>query len=208
VILLTGFEPFGGEEVNPSSLVAKLAAERLDAMGYAARSATLPVSFKRAGVELIKLLEELKPQVCIALGLNPGSTHVRIERVAVNIKDASKPDNDGEQPVDEPIDPHGPAAYFATLPTRRILERLRREGIPAALSYTAGTFLCNYAMYTLLYFASRNGYPLKAGFIHLPYTPEIAASKPGPPASLSLELQVKAVLLATEETLKQTQPEL
>lgn len=201
MILLTGFEPFGGEETNPSSVVANLAAERLKVMGREARSATLPVSFKRAGPELINLLDVLKPRVCIALGLNAGSTHVRIERVAINIKDASRPDNDGEQPVDEPIDPEGPAALFATLPTRRILERLRREGIPASLSYTAGTYLCNYTMYILLRYASQKGYPVKAGFIHLLYTPEMAALKPSPPASLSLELQVKAVLLAVEEAL-------
>jgi pyroglutamyl-peptidase len=195
-VLLTGFGPFADEPENPSSRVAELAAEELRRRGYEAASATLPVSFRRCGAEIRRLLEELRPRVCVALGLSGGISHVRVERVAVNMKDARRPDNDGEQPVDEPIDPGGPAAYFSTLPTRLILEKLREEGIPAALSYSAGTFLCNFAMYTLLRHSELKGYPARAGFLHLPYTPEIAARKPGPPPSLPLDLQVKAAVIA------------
>lgn len=199
---MTGFEPFGGEEVNPSATVARKAAEELANRGYGARAAVLPVSFKRAGSELVGLLDENRPVLAVSLGLHGGASHLRLERVAVNIKDAPKPDNDGWQPVDEPIDPEGPAAYFSTLPLRKILERLRGEGIPAAISYSAGTFLCNFAMYTLLRYADLNGYPRRAGFIHVVYTPDVAARKPNPPASLPLELQVKAVVLAVELALE------
>ncbi len=137
---MTGFEPFGGEEVNPSATVARKAAEELANRGYGARAAVLPVSFKRAGSELVGLLDENRPVLAVSLGLHGGASHLRLERVAVNIKDAPKPDNDGWQPVDEPIDPEGPAAYFSTLPLRKILERLRGEGIPAAISYSAELF--------------------------------------------------------------------
>lgn len=202
-VLLTGFEPFAGEPENPSSRVAELAAEELRRRGYDAASATLPVSFRRCGTELLRLLEKARPRVCVALGLSGGISHIRVERVAVNLKDAGKPDNDGEQPVDEPIDPGGPAAYFSTLPTRLILERLREEGIPAALSYSAGTFLCNFAMYTLLRHSELKGYPARVGLLHLPYTPEIASRKPGPPPSLPLELQVRAAVIAALLSLEQ-----
>lgn len=200
-ILLTGFEPFGGEEVNPSAIIAEKAAEELVNRGHDAYSIVLPVSFKRAGAELTSLLDGSKPEVAISLGLHGGVSHLRLERVAVNIKDTMKPDNDGEQPVDELIDPIGPAAYFSTLPLRRILEKLKEEGVPAAISYSAGTFLCNLAMYTLLRYADLNGYPKHAGFIHVAYTPEIAARKTNLPASLPLELQVKAITLAVELSL-------
>lgn len=198
-ILVTGFEPFGDEKENPSAWVAEEAGAELARRGFDAHSAVLPVSFKRCGEALAQLLEKLKPDVAVALGLAGGITHVRLERVAINLKDASRPDNDGAQPVDEPIDPSGPAAYFSTLPLRRILERLRGEGVPAAISNSAGTFLCNYAMYLLLRYADLHGYPGRAGFIHLPYTPEIASRKPGLPASLPLSAQVKAVVVAVEE---------
>ena len=200
-ILITGFEPFGNEAVNPSAQVSELAARDLRSKGFDAYSATLPVSFKRCGSELKRLLSDLEPTVCVALGLAPGISHVRIERVAINLKDSEKPDNDGEHPLDEPIDPSGPAAYFSTLPVRRILERLRAEGVPVALSYSAGTFLCNFAMYTILRHSDLTGRPSRAGFLHLPYTPEIAARKPGPPPSLPLELQVKAVVVTVQESI-------
>ncbi|MEM1509548.1 MAG: pyroglutamyl-peptidase I [Thermofilaceae archaeon] len=200
-ILLTGFEPFGGEEVNPSAIVAKKAAEELINHGYDVHMAILPVSFKRAGTELTSLLNENRPEIAISLGLYGGASHLRLERVAVNIKDASKPDNDGWQPVDEPIDPIGPAAYFSTLPLRKILEKLKEKGIPATISYSAGTFLCNFTMYTLLRHADLNGYPKRAGFIHVAYTPDIVARKMNLLASLPLKLQVKAIKLTVELSL-------
>lgn len=198
-VLVTGFEPFGDERENPSAWAAELAAAELAKAGFDAYSAVLPVSFKRCGEELARLLEQLKPSVAVALGLSGGVTHVRLERVALNLMDASRPDNDGAQPVDEPIDPSGPVAYFSTLPLRMILERLRSEGVPTAISNSAGTFLCNYAMYVLLRYADLHSYPRRAGFIHLPYTPEIASRKPGPPASLPLSLQARAAVVAVEE---------
>ena len=198
-VLVTGFEPFGDERENPSARAAKLAAAELARAGFDAHSAVLPVSFKRCREALAQLLGRWKPDAAVALGLASGVTHVRLERVAINLADAGGPDNDGAQPVDEPIDPQGPTAYFSTLPLRRILERLKGEGVPAAISNSAGTFLCNYAMYLLLRRADLYGYPRRAGFIHLPYTPEIASKKPGPPPSLPLGMQVRAAVVAVEE---------
>jgi pyroglutamyl-peptidase len=198
-VLVTGFEPFGDERENPSAWAAERAAAELAGAGFDAHWAVLPVSFKRCREALAQLLERLKPDVAVALGLAGGVTHVRLERVAINLMDTGRPDNDGAQPVDEPIDPQGPAAYFSTLPLRRILERLRGEGVPAAISNSAGTYLCNFAMYLLLRHADLRGYPRRAGFIHVPYTPEIAARKPGPPPSLPLSMLVRAAVVAVEE---------
>lgn len=201
-ILLTGFGPFGEEDVNPSSTVAIEASRRLREAGYEAKALELPVSYRRAGQMIENAVAEYKPWLAIALGLYGGVTHVRVERVALNIMDFSTSDVDGAQPVDEPVDPEGPPAYFSSIPTRRVVERLRAEGIPAALSYSAGTYLCNYVMYKLLRLSDVRGAPVRAGFIHLPYTPELASRKKGLPPSLPLELQVKAVLIAVEESLK------
>jgi len=206
-VLVTGFEPFAGYRVNPSSMVV----ERLFREGVAwgdsleLYTAILPVSFKRAGKTLQELLGEYRPDIYVGLGVAAGIPYIAVERVAVNIMDARIPDNDGEQPIDEPIDPEGPAAYFATLPIKAIVKRLRENGIPAAVSNTAGTFLCNYVAYLSLHHSRIHGYPRRAGFIHLPLLPEQAAEKRegcSIQASMSLDLMVKAVKIALETTME------
>lgn len=207
-VLLTGFEPFGKEEVNPSELAVRafqqVVAGRLPDVEV--RVAVLPVSFRRASSLLEEIIEELKPDVYVGVGLRSGVSHVAVERVAVNLKDARILDNDGEQPIDEPIVPGGPAAYFSTLPVKAIVRRLRESGVPAAISNSAGTFLCNFVMYLGLHLSATRGYPRRAGFIHVPLTPEQVAARradlAGIPPSMSLNTVVKALEVAVRTSVE------
>lgn len=207
-VLLTGFEPFGGDSINPSEVLVKKFVEmsQSELQGLEVHTGILPVSYKRAPLVLKNLFDTHKPDIYLGLGLWSGITYVTVERVAVNIKDARIPDNDGEQPIDEPIDPEGPAAYFTTLPKKAIVKRLREEGIPAAISNTAGTFLCNFVTYFALHHSAKYGYPKKAGYMHIPLLPEQAAKKKGDwlgiPPSMPLDLMLKAVKIALKTTVE------
>jgi len=132
--------------------------------------------------------------------------HVTLERIGVNIKDARTPDNDGEQPIDEPIDPDDPTAYFTTLPKRAIVKRPREAGIPSAISNSAGTFLCNYVIYLSLHHSAFKGCPKRAGYMHLPLLPEQVVHRrsdwPGIAPSMSLETMVKAVEIVLKTTVE------
>lgn len=207
-VLLTGFEPFGGDTVNPSEVLVKkfLEISVSELPELEVHTAILPVSFKRADLILKNLLDVHKPDIYLGLGLWSGITYITVERVAVNVKDARIPDNDGDQPVDEPIDPEGPPAYFTTLPKKAIVRRLREEGIPAIISNTAGTFLCNFVTYVALHHSAKHGYPRRAGYMHLPLLPEQAAKKKGDwagvPPSMSLDIMIRAVKTALKTTLE------
>ncbi len=211
-VLLTGFEPYGEEKFNPSREIAlKFNGEVIDeAKIYGFE---VPVSFKRIGGVLAKLIDEVKPKIVINLGLAPRSTSIRVERVAINIMDAG-PDNDGYRAVDEPIDPNGPSAYFATIPVKKIIEEIRREGIPATISNSAGTFLCNCAMYHTLHYIATKKINAIAGFIHIPYTLKQASEKPPrsfigmPPPSLPLNAIEKAIKIAIRVSIKKVRGEL
>ncbi len=192
MILLTGFESWGDVPSNPTSEVVKQLVSD-EVVGE-----VLPVSFKRAGERLEKLLREIRPKVVLNLGLAHERPVIRVERVAINLIDAKIPDNDGEQPVDVPIDPDGPRCYFSTLPTRKMVEALRREGIPAFLSYSAGTYLCNYVMYKTLRFLDVTGLRASAGFIHIPYSSEMASKMDKPVPSLPLSTIKRAVQIALD----------
>ncbi len=204
-ILLTGFEPFGGDDKNPTETIAKeFHLKKFE--NFQVHSLVLPVSVKRSASILMDSLKNLKPEIAINLGLAPTYSNISIERIAINFLDARIPDNDGYQPIDKPIDEGAPLAYFATLPTREIVEELKRNGIPAVLSYSAGTYLCNYIMFKTLQFSEDNSYPIKSGFIHVPYTPEMVTNKffllgKNTP-SMSLDDEKRAIELAIETTIK------
>lgn len=206
--LITGFEPFGRYRENPSEVVVRslpgIVAREMPEVELA--TAILPVSFARAREQLIDLLSRMEPDIYIGVGLRPGATHVAVERVAVNLADARSPDNDGVRPVDEPIDPRGPAAYFSTLPVKAIVKRMREEGIPAAVSNSAGTFLCNYVMYLALRYSSEHGNPARSGFVHVPFSHHqvnaVGADWAGIPPSLSIDSITKGVLIALRVTVE------
>ena len=204
VVLVTGFRPWGSHSLNPSGQIAR----RLDGTeirGEKVVGVELKVSYREVREKLPALILNLKPRLALHLGLAPETPSIRVERVAVNMVDAG-PDADKAEKRDEPVVEGAPAAYFATLPTRAIVEELRRAGIPAILSYTAGTYLCNYAMYLSLHTIAENKMPTLAGFLHIPYTPEMVLDKNKPSMPLTMiEQAVKIALKTSLETLRQRQ---
>jgi pyroglutamyl-peptidase len=165
----------------------------------------LPCVFGRSLELLLATVDELRPAAVLALGLAGGRSEVSVERVAINIDDARIPDNAGAQPIDQPIAPDGPAAYFTTLPLKAIVASLRAAGVPAAVSQTAGTFVCNHVFYGLMHHAERHHPGMKAGFMHLPWLPRQAARQPQPTPSMALDTMLAAVRVAARITLRETE---
>jgi pyroglutamyl-peptidase len=196
-LLLTGFEPFGGSDRNPSEEVARALNNRV-IKDLQVTALVLPVDRKTMPDRLLAALETLKPDAVVGLGEAPRRTVVSIERVAVNLEDYPIPDNSGEIVRDGTIDPQGPAAYFTTLPCQQIFNALRSKGIPCELSLSAGSYLCNQMLYTLLHALARRGVEIPAGFIHLPSLPEQVVKKSPSSASMSFELSLQAVQTVIE----------
>jgi pyroglutamyl-peptidase len=191
-ILLTGFDPFGGERLNPSWMVARaLDGQRLE--GTVVRALQLPTVFGESLRVLRAALAREQPVLALSLGQAGGRAALSLERVAVNIDDARIPDNAGAQPVDLPVVANAPAAYFSTLPVKAIVAAWRRAGLPGEVSQTAGTFVCNHVFYGLQHALA--GGPVRSGFVHMPFLPEQVASRPAVP-SLPLEAMVQGVRLA------------
>jgi pyroglutamyl-peptidase len=194
-ILLTGFDPFAGLTLNPSAEVAKALDGRV--VGDAAvRSAVLPVHHAEVAPRVAQLMDETDPFAIIHLGLAGGRARLSLERVAVNVMDYDAPDNAGHVARGEACVPDGPPAYFSTLPLRAILAAVLAEGIPAAVSNTAGTYLCNQTMYGTLHALSVRRHPARAGFIHLPLLPAMVAASGLEQASMDAGLMVRAVEIA------------
>ena len=193
-ILVTGFEPFQGEALNPSWEVARTLAGETVGVHYRVIARRLPTVYGRAGEELVSAIREVKPRAVVCLGEAGGRTHVTPERIAINIMDARIPDNAGQKPIDETIAPDGPAAYFSTLPIRAMVEAMCGAGIPAHISNTAGTFVCNDTFYRLMHFIAEESPGIIGGFIHVPYMTEQALHKQAP--SLPLTTLVAGVRTA------------
>lgn len=192
VLLVTGFEPFGAHAVNPSAELAKAVGGRTVA-GCRVEAAVLPVHHAEAPVHVRALLADVAPAAVLHLGLAEGRARVALERVALNVRDYRVPDNAGVRVEDEPCVPGGPAAYVATLPLAAILAALTAAGIPAYLSSTAGTFLCNQTLYTTLHEIAGRGLATPAGFMHVPLSPEMVAASGLDLPSLDLALALRAV---------------
>lgn len=198
-VLVTGFEPFENETINPSWEAAR----RVDGWrcdGHEIVARRLPCVYRAIRPQLSALLDELSPDIVIALGLAGGRLDVSLERVAINVDDARIPDNADDQPIDRPSVEGAPAAYFSTLPIKAILRRLRAAGIPASVSNSAGTFVCNHTFYIARHLAETARHKFRAGFIHVPYLPEQAAHHPGA-ASLSIDTLVAGLKIAIETTI-------
>jgi pyroglutamyl-peptidase len=195
-ILITGFEPFNGDTINPSLEVARLLSSHR-AEGVRLATAVLPVSIARIESALREAVSEHHPDAVIAVGQASTRVDISIERVAINIDDFRIPDNDGAQPVDMPVIPGGPAAYFSTLPIKAITQRLRAAGVPAQVSQSAGTFLCNHTFYLLCHLAATRYPAMRAGFIHVPPLPQQAAPNLGQ-SSMALETIVAGLKIAIE----------
>jgi len=197
-VLVTGFEPFGGEEINPSWEAVKRLPDEIDGAELIKRQ--LPVTFKGVREILPRLIVEERPDVVILTGQAGGRPNITVERVAINVMDSTMSDNEGFAPEDEPIFEGAPAAYFATLPVKAIVKALREAKIPAAVSNTAGTYVCNTAMFTALHTIAVSGMGTKAGFIHVPFIHEQALEKPRP--SMALETITRAFEVAVKTSLR------
>ena len=192
-ILLTGFEPFGGESVNPSWQVAQ-ALDGDEIAGARVMAVQLPCVFGRALPALDEALQRVRPDLVLCLGQAGGRCDFSLERVAINVDDARIADNAGAQPIDEPVVPGGPAGLFGTLPIKAMVAVLQAQGLPASVSQSAGTFVCNHVFYGLMH--RLQAHPgVRGGFMHLPLLPEQAAHAPGQP-SLPLAVLVEGVRLA------------
>lgn len=191
-VLLTGFEPFEHQSVNASWLAVEAVAKawsgpRLDVV-------RLPVSFARGPGVLLAALDRVRPDVVVCVGEAGGRTALSVERVAINVADARIPDNDGAQPVDEPLVPDGPVAYLTGLPLRACVDAAHRVQVPAEVSDTAGTFVCNAVFYALARALVGSG--VAYGFVHVPRTPEQAGPHSGPGMSTALAARGVAAILA------------
>jgi len=192
-VLVTGFEPFGGEPVNPALEAVKKLESNI--AGAEVVKAELPTVFKKSIEKLEELIEREKPDITLCIGQAGGRFDITIERVAINMDDARIPDNEGNQPIDEPIYEDGENAYFAKLPIKAMVKEIRDNKIPASVSNTAGTFVCNHIMYGLLYLIDKKYPNIKGGFIHVPFIPEQVVNKRNTP-SMSLEDITKGLTLA------------
>ncbi|HVZ63555.1 MAG TPA: pyroglutamyl-peptidase I [Lacunisphaera sp.] len=196
-VLVTGFEPFGGEQINPSGEIARQLHGAVIA-GHRVTGALLPCVFGAAIRELEKQIATVRPVLVVCVGQAGGRAAITPERVAINVDDARIPDNAGAQPVDRPVIRGGPAAYWSTLPIKAIVAALRRKEIPAAVSQTAGTFVCNHVFYGLMHGLRRQA-RVHGGFVHVPFLPEQA--RRGEP-SLPLEDMVRAIEIAVAVALR------
>lgn len=201
VVLVTGFDPFGGEAVNPSQQIAQALDGQIIA-GHRVVGATLPTQFDASLPALQSLLRRYRPALVLAIGQAGGREGISLERVAINLIDARIPDNAGSQPVDVRIVDNAANAYFSTLPIKVMLQRLHKARIPAALSQSAGTFVCNQVFFGLQH-ALRRRRGVRGGFVHVPYLPEQAARHAGAP-SLALETMIAAIRICIEVALTTT----
>ena len=183
-LLLTGFDPFGGEHINP----AWEAVQRVQSPpGVTLLRLQVPTVFGASVDMVTAAIREQRPDAVLCIGQAAGRAALTPERVAINCMDASLPDNAGRQPMDEPVVPGGPAAYFATIPIKAMAEAIRAAGLPAEISNSAGTFVCNQLLYGVLHFLTQHAPAVGGGFLHVPALPEQAERSPRPIPSLPLE---------------------
>lgn len=178
-LLLTAFTPFDGEKINPALEAVKLVKDKIGNLLIV--KLEVPTVFGKSIDTVREAIEREKPDFVLSIGQAGGRAEITPERVAINLNDARIPDNEGNQPIDEPVFPDGENAYFSTLPVKAMVEAIRKEGLPSSLSNSAGTYVCNHLMYGVLYYLDKRPV-IKAGFIHVPYIPEQTKNKKEMPA--------------------------
>ena len=178
-LLLTAFTPFDGERINPALEAMKLVKDKIGNLLIV--KLEVPTVFGKSIDTVREAIERERPDFVLSIGQAGGREEITPERVAINLDDARIPDNEGNQPIDEPIFPDGENAYFSTLPVKAMVEAIRKEGLPSSLSNSAGTYVCNHLMYGILYYLNKRP-GIKAGFIHVPYIPEQTKNKKEMPA--------------------------
>lgn len=183
-ILVTGFEPFRGEIVNPSWEVARIVDKEVIRGTHRVTAVSLPTAFANSPRELTEAIARIQPDVVVCLGEAGGRSQLTPERVAINLMDARIPDNDGQQPIDSPVVDGGPTAYWSTLPIKRMVAAIRDAGVPAAVSNTAGTYVCNSIFYSLMHHIASNGLNVRGGFMHVPYMTQQVVDRLAPSLSV------------------------
>ena len=197
-LLLTAFDPFGGETINPALEAVKLVSEQLDTVTVI--KLDIPTVFHKSLDILTEAIHTHQPDAVLCVGQAGGRPAITPERVAINIDDAGIPDNDGNQPIDQTIFSDGAPAYFATLPIKAMVAHIREQGIPAKISNTAGTFVCNHLMYGLLYTLDKYYPQTKGGFVHVPFIPSQLNGRPLPAMDLEDIVQgLECAILAIAE---------
>lgn len=200
-VLLTAFEPFGGEQVNPSQLaVERLAAQEVDHVEL--RTAFLPVVYYAAAEALRAAVDEHEPDIVICVGQAGGRLGITPEKVAINRNDTVVPDNAGQAPIDEAIITDGPVGYFTGLPVTAIVEALQEADIPAQVSWTAGAYVCNHVFYSLMHLIETEHTNIRGGFVHVPYVHDQVARRNDAQPSLSLPTIVEALRITIVTTLR------
>jgi pyroglutamyl-peptidase len=194
-ILVTGFDPFGGEAMNPAIEAVKLLPDTIK--GAEIEKLEIPTVFHKSAEVVREKMNEFKPDVVLNIGQAGGRMGLTPERVAINQDDARIPDNEGNQPIDLAIQEDGQPAYFSKLPIKAMVEAMKNAGIPASVSNTAGTFVCNHIMYQTLYLVDKEFPEAKAGFMHIPFMTEQVLDKPNQPA-MSLTDMARGIEAAIE----------
>lgn len=198
-ILVTGFDPFGGEKINPALETIKRLPDTI--LGAQIIKLEIPTVVGKSLAKIKEAVEKENPDVVLSIGQAGGRSEITVERVGINIDDCRIPDNEGNQPIDEPVVKGGPAAYFVTVPIKAIVENIKAHNIPASISNTAGTFICNHVCYGVAHLAAARtaaGTPMKSGFIHIPFLPEQIIGKPALTPSMSLETIASGITHALE----------
>ncbi|MFV0379793.1 MAG: pyroglutamyl-peptidase I [Anaerorhabdus sp.] len=194
-ILVTGFDPFGNEKINPAIEAVKKLADTINDVEII--KLEIPTICHVSLNVIEEAIVKHDPDVILSIGQAGGRSEISVERVGINLDDCRIPDNSGQQIIDEPVYKDGPAAYFSNLPVKAMVENIKKHGIPSVVSYTAGTFVCNHVLYGVRHLIETK-YPNKrSGFIHIPFLPEQTLNKKGV-ASMSLENMVKALTCAIE----------
>lgn len=199
-ILVTAFDPFGGESINPALEAVKLMKDNIE--GAEIVKLEIPTVFRKSIDKTREAIEKENPDVVLCVGQAGGRFEVTPERVAINVDDARIPDNENNQPIDVPIYEDGKPAYFSTLPVKAMVEAIRSEGLPSSLSNSAGTFVCNHIMYGVLYTIDKMGKDIRAGFVHVPFIPHQVARRPAPAPSMSMEDIARALEAAVSAIVK------
>lgn len=197
-VLVTGFDPFGGDKVNPAyEAVKKMPSE---IAGAEIIKLEVPTVFGKSGQVVKEAIQEHQPEIVICVGQAGGRSAISFERVAINLAEARIADNEGNQPFDTPLEADGPAAYFTSLPIKAMTKNVHEHGLPAYISYTAGTFVCNDIMYRLLHLIETEFPTIRGGFIHVPFSPDQVIDRPVGTPAMSLDDIAASLTYAVEAT--------
>lgn len=201
-LLVTGFDPFGGEPVNPAIETVKRLPDRI--AGAEIIKLEIPTVCHKSLRVIDEAIAEYNPDAVLSIGQAGGRPDITVERVGINVDDCRIPDNEGNQIIDEPVFPEGPDAYLVTLPIKAMVQRIQERKIPASVSNTAGTFVCNHVTYGVCHLIATKYPGKRSGFIHIPYLPQQVIDKKNMP-SMSQEMMVEAIEAAIETIVETTE---